>query len=61
MFWPVVETVNFRYVPPFLRVTYSNVTDLLWAMVMSYLKHNVRASRVCGGFAVVLIKFYTQL
>ena len=39
--WPVIQAINFRYVPPSLRVLFQNATDVVWTMLLSYLKHHV--------------------
>ena len=39
--WPAVQILNFRYVPVALRVVFQNLIDVVWTMVLSYLKHHV--------------------
>ena len=43
IFWPAAQVLNFYFLPSSLRVTYTNLVYLGWSMVLSYLKHNVRA------------------
>lgn len=41
LFWPVVQAINFRFVPPAFRVIYLNCFYVCWSMILSYLKHHV--------------------
>lgn len=40
LLWPAAQIINFRYVPASLRVIFQNVIDLVWSMILSYLKHH---------------------
>lgn len=40
-FWPIVQVFNFYYLPTSLRLIYVNSMCLVWAVILSYFKHNV--------------------
>lgn len=48
VFWPVVQVVNFYYLPTSLRLVYVNSMSLIWAIILSYFKHNVSDNLVKG-------------
>ena len=41
LLWPAVQVVNFYYVPATFRVVFLNTFNMVWTMILSYLKHHV--------------------
>ena len=39
VFWPILQLVNFKFVPLSLRVIYSEVMSLIWCMYLSWATH----------------------
>ena len=39
IFWPILQFINFKFVPLSLRVIYSEVMSLIWCMYLSWAKH----------------------
>lgn len=37
--WPAAQALNFYVVPPQMRVLYVNSVLLVWAVILSYIKH----------------------
>jgi len=44
-YWPIVQIINFTYVPPQLRVLFSNFAGLFWNIFIS-LKNNRKSKQV---------------
>ena len=40
-FWPLIQVINFYYLPIALRLVFINSSCLIWSIVLSTLKHNV--------------------
>lgn len=38
-FWPPVQTINFYFLPPQLRVVYVSCAVLVWDVFLAYYKH----------------------
>lgn len=38
-FWPVVQTINFAYVPEKNRVVVVSIASFIWTMFLSYMHH----------------------
>ncbi|CAJ0569824.1 unnamed protein product, partial [Mesorhabditis spiculigera] len=43
--WPPFQFVNFMFLPPQFRVVYTNMVQLLYNMLISYIKHNNELGR----------------
>lgn len=40
--WPIVQLINFYFIPTVYRLLYVNFVSLLWNALLSYLMFNVR-------------------
>ncbi|XP_022218123.1 mpv17-like protein 2 [Drosophila obscura] len=45
MIWPSVQYLNFRFLNPRHRVIFINVTNCMYIVLLSYIKHDVGASK----------------
>ena len=51
--WPPAQAINFFFVPLHFRVIYCSSIELIWSMVLSYLKHHVSGCTVhCVGLSL---------
>jgi hypothetical protein len=37
-YWPIVQTVNFRFAPPYLRTAFVASAGFVWCIILSYIK-----------------------
>jgi hypothetical protein len=38
VYWPIVQTINFRYAPPYARTAFVASAGFIWCIILSYIK-----------------------
>jgi len=49
VYWPIVQTVNFRYAPPYARTAFVASAAFVWCIILSYIKSLKSTKSVTGA------------